>query len=192
MKYSSFISLSRTDCKNFIQFSMLNIDVDTRCSIDQLCVCRWMRGPVSTLTPYKHVIYTEENCLPRIILDPLSTEDVSYLSTHSQSSTRGRNVSSNSELRRALIGPTTLPESSTCDSNNISTTSSATQEVHRRKKTTVARLDQRLRVLKDPTHTAIMPRPTGIKAKISSAGKKVVQAFLHSSPSHGHTSYQSY
>lgn len=49
-----------------IRRNMLNPDVQSRCSVAQLRVAHWMRGPTATLTPYRNQLYTEQNSLPKL------------------------------------------------------------------------------------------------------------------------------
>ena len=172
---------------------MLNIDVEMRCNIAQLRTCPWMRGPVATLTPYKNQIHSEEECLPKVILSPIYTDD-STGSTPQPVATFGAPMG-RMRSSESITAPPTSPSKDgrptpTAIAQTFSGTASNTKVVHKRKKTAVARLEQRLRVLNDPTNDVILPslRPmpvqptTGMKAKISSAGKKVIQTFFrHSS-----------
>ena len=169
-----------------IRFRMLTTDVESRCSVGQLRLCHWMRGPTSTLTPYRKIVYTEENCLPQLFSPPPPHAVEGSLCQHSPS-----------ESTRSPQRPTFHAKTETSfstDDGRTACTGTATdpqpsREVHRRKKSAVERLEHRLRVLNDPTNTAVLHSVTpsshrpaaAMKAKISSAGKKVFQTFVHHS-----------
>ena len=177
---------------------MLTTDVKARCSVAQLRICHWMRGPTARLTPYRNVIYTEENCLPKFVPAHPYTVEGSILPEVSGS--RKTSAQLSPFLRQNIKTPsaancfaaTQPPPTSFADATPAAL--SAPKEVQSRKKTAVERLEQRLRVLRDPTKSAILcsrPPPSppsqqaagtpGVKEKISSAGKKVFQTFLHRS-----------
>lgn len=192
---------------------MLNIDVEMRCTIAQLPLCHWMRGPASPLTPYNTTKHRDTECLPGVIPDPVSAVKDTSLS-HYPLSISGPSLPSLETRQHVPVHATQtrpqhcFPHSYTPAANVKSghthhttptsvtwttthggfTTESKQKEVHRRKKTAVSRLEQRLRVLNDPTNSVILPSPVasklGMKAKITSAGKKMVQTFLRNSSSH--------
>ena len=298
-----------------------------RCTVEQVRISHWMRGPTSPLTRRNPTLHTAEECLPEVLLDPFFAEDAHYI-TESSSSTANSvpvsieqppkpngatchpsspvtvppsdtslsfetnpfnglslaepsEASANSLSLTAPNGPSTplnplswvnpempsnpfevtpvaptpnhtvnfpssmpmshpnlnfepsatypfeypSPSEPSCSSETSTnltnptslaapstpakTTSLAapvtptkptslaapstpgtpkTREVHRRKKTAVAHLHQRKRILDDPSSVIItsptpLVKPTSIKQKISSAGKKLVQTISkHASP----------
>lgn len=168
-----------------------------RCTIAQLRISHWMRGPASPLTPYKTPKYTERDCLPKDMFcakdDIMSS--LPLISGPSLTSKTRQNIPTHvMQVSQYFPLNTTPTASSTHSSITHVTTHGSTvvpdtnqRTVHRRKKTAVSKLEQRLRVLNDPTNTVILPFPMpakpGMKAKISSAGKKVVQTFLRHSSS---------
>ena len=181
---------------------MLTADVKARCSVDQLHLCLWMRGPTSSLTPYRKILHTEENCLPRLFQPQIShtTEcsnsytnsppesTASLLRIHAQTQT----LPSAAEGRTASTGTTTPTFWAT------TTNAPPPAEVPRRKITAVERLEQRMRALNDPAastvvlHSVVPPSSLpaaatggggGMRAKISSSRKKVFQTFVQHSSS---------
>ena len=177
---------------------MLTTDVEARCSVARLRLCHWMRGPTSSLTPYRNVVYTEENCLPRFLSQSPPSPSTAKGSPYAPSpceATASRRRSHQQLLHVQTQTPSANTGQSTAASSTMTTPTVAAinppcKEVHRRKRTAVERLEQRLRVLKDPAilhsvtpspqQAARSPAP-GMKARISSAGKKVFQTFLHHS-----------
>ena len=251
---------------------MLNLDVAMRCSVEQVRISHWMRGPMSPLTRRNPTLHTAEECLPEVLLDPFFAEDAHYISSPANNvpvsieqppqrspvgttsqpssptvtvpvppsdmslpfetnpfndlslsegaatlnpvasnpflslsptcssetpSTNPTNPHSEpsclSEANSALTSQATTPnKSSPAKPSSLATPSTPgtpkTKEVHRRKKTAVALLHQRRRILDDPSSVIIttptpLVKPTSIKQKISSAGKKLVKTISkHASP----------
>ena len=177
---------------------MLNVDVEVRCTIAELRICHWIRGPTSPLTPYTTTKHGEKECLPKVTLDPFRANDTylpgipgpSSLTAETRHSVQTSQHCPLSYTPAANIMSTHTHHTANCSthvtSQAVSTIADSKQKgVHRRKKT---RLEQRLRVLNDPTNTTVIlpstiPPKAGMKAKISSAGKKMVQTFLRHSSS---------
>ena len=178
---------------------MLTTDVEARCSVAQLRLCHWTtRGPTSSLTPYRKIVYTEENCLQQLF-HPENTHTAPYANFPSES-TESKKKSprriSHARFSSAADGRGTACAETTVHTVRTANIAPASIEVHRRKQSAVERLEQRRRVLNDPINTAVLdsvtPPPrgsqqpaaaTGMKAKISSAGKKMFQTFVHHSSS---------
>lgn len=162
-----------------------------RCNIIQLRISHWMRGVASPLTPYQYPMHMIDECLPKVLLDPLYAVDATYLPSPSPTSRPSVPVNLLQPTQHSSFHSAPAPSTGQEHTATATATSSCSgapskkKEVHRRKKTAVAHLEQRLRVLNDPTNTVILPspmpeqvRPASIKGKISSAGKKLVSAFL--------------
>ena len=183
---------------------MLNTDVAARCSIGALRSCHWMQGPTSALTPYRHVVYTEENCLPAVVVpDPSPAESTSCRPTLTRQLDRGgeRSVPQPSEPGRSAQNrpsqSASMEESRVSGPNIPPAATPRTREIHRRNLEHSLRVMMKsdaitLSALVKPKAKISSAGPAGIKAKISSAGKKVLQTFLNPPSSHVKISYQAH
>lgn len=91
---------------------MLNLDVETRCTVEQVRISHWMRGPVSPLTQYRPTLYTTEECLPEVLLDPFFAEDAHYITDSSPSSAASIPVSVEQPPKLSPASQPSSPEDS--------------------------------------------------------------------------------
>lgn len=88
---------------------MLNLEVALRCTVEQVRISHWMRGPTSPLTQKRPTLYTAEECLPDVLLDPFFAEDAHYV-TESPSLT-ANSVPVSIEQSSKYVEPTCQPSS---------------------------------------------------------------------------------
>lgn len=97
------------ECKYLLGYGMLNLDVAMRCTVEQVRISHWMRGPTSPLTQRDPTLHTAEECLPEVLLDPFFAEDAHYISSPANSVP----VSIEQPPQHSPVGATCQPSSPT-------------------------------------------------------------------------------